>query len=202
MIRRTLLLLFTLLGYSVPARAQGQYVAVAWVGLSGAAIVHLLEHRCCGQANIGSTVRFRDDRAGGRDIIGVVRALDLDSMTVAVGDSATWRGPLAGVHGLRVRATESKWAQGWLIGLVAGATLGGVLGATIPTEPNDDFYFGRPVLVVIGAAGGGFLGSTLGALVGAASTGEYWQPVPRGHLSAAIFVSPTNRRVGLRVSIR
>ena len=200
MIRRIVMLLVFLLGSAAPARAQGEIVAGAWIGLGVAAVAHVVSHGCCAEANVGSTVRFTDSRTGVRDITGVIRTIDPDSMTVATDDS-TWRGPLAAMQALRTRTTERKWAEGWVIGFITGASAGAVLGAVTPTEDNGDFYINRQGLIAIGAAGGAFVGSLIGTLIGAANTGQHWQSVPRSRVAAAVFVSPTTKRVGLRVSI-
>jgi hypothetical protein len=200
--RRILLIFALLFGHSASARAQAQYLVLgAWAGLSGAALLHLATRGCCGDVTIGTTVRFRDDRIGVSVITGVVRAIDNDSMTVAVGDSI-WRGPLRVMQGLRSQATERRWAEGWGIGFVTGAALGTALGASVRSEPGDDLYITREGWLALGAATGAFVGSTIGTLIGTANTGRYWQSVPRSRLSATLLLSPGGRRVGLRMSFR
>jgi hypothetical protein len=199
MIRLTVLVLISLFGHAATALAQGELLLGAWAGLGAAAVGQLVTHNCCTEANVGSTVRFRDGRTGVRSITGVVRAIDADSVTVAVGDSL-WRGPLAAMQGLRAQTTERKWAQGWLVGLVTGTTLGTVIGAATPTEPNDDFSVGRETLVIVGAAGGAVVGSVLGTLIGSATAGPHWQTVRQSRLSTTLLVSPGTKRVGFRVS--
>ena len=200
MIRRSLVLV-TLLGYASSARAQYELPAGIWFALGAAAVGQFVTHGCCTEPNVGSTIRFRDRRTGIRDITGVVRAIDTDSMTVDVGDS-TWRGPLVAMQGLRAQTTERKWAQGWLIGLVAGGTIGTVIGAATPLEPNDDVSINRGGLIAVFGGGGAVVGSVVGTVLGAATVGPHWQTVRPSWLSTTLLVTPTSKRVGLRVSFR
>jgi hypothetical protein len=182
MTRTLSLVLLTLL--ATPARAQsGAVVGIGLVAgygvLSGAALGRLFEfHR---GATPGDDVRLVI-RAGNRtrELRGQLSRITSDSIGIQ-SNSAAERVALHDVRRIDVyRGPESKWAQGWAIGLGGGAAIGAVGGFASGDDKDCDLIcFNAPQKALILGVAGGIAGSLLGAGVGALVESEHWTRVAR-----------------------
>lgn len=176
------------------ANLVGAGVGVGYLALSIGSIVRLAGHSR--QARVGDRVR---DRSTSR--IGLLTAIDADSVTVR-SDAGETRFSIDDVRRLRVsEGREHKWAQGWAIGLLAGGTLGAVVGlaSKAPAEdPNCDFLCPtRNQDAVFGGLGAGVLGSLVGAGIGALASGERWSRISR--FAQRVAVRPLSNSPGALV---
>lgn len=159
------------------ARAQsGEAIAgtiLAGYGLlSISAIVRLVGGPGDANVVVGSLVHLSTPT---EVIEGRVLALSTDSLIVeALGQRrAVTR---TQIQGLRVDVgQQSKWAQGWAIGLASGAGLGIVTGFASGDDHNgSDIQLNADQKALLLGIGLGVLGSTIGAAIGAATRQQTW----------------------------
>ena len=101
--------------------------------------------------------------------------------------------PAASVMGIEVsRGIHSHVLRGAGLGFLAGALVGGVIGAS-SLRPNDEY---RGLVTVFGAAVGGGSGIVLGAIIGSTRT-ERWEALRR--LPIDIGILPCTDDIGLSV---
>ena len=144
---------------------------------------------------------------GGDRRVGVLRALTRDSLTIdwTGGGSATV--PIASVSQLDAsRGRQHFVVRGLLIGGVAGAGMGALIGAasydSSPCEPIGCFFdYGRGFDTAVGAAIGGGAGLVVGGTVGAIGRREVWRRVRLGALASRVSVTPLPRSRGLVVRV-
>jgi hypothetical protein len=107
------------------------------------------------------------------------RLASLSADSIVLGDDGVDRAyPLALVSRIDVYAgQESKWAQGWAIGFVGGAALGGVAGfASGDDPPGCDFIcLNAGQKGVILGVFGALTASTVGAGIGALARDDHWR---------------------------
>jgi hypothetical protein len=103
--------------------------------------------------------------------------------------------PLAGLDRLEVSdGVYGHALTGLALGLLAGAVVGGTIGAVVaPDELRQTVLAG----VVLGGAGGGLIG----VVVGASIRSERWQEVPTPNLGASPF-STSEDRLAVGLSLR
>lgn len=148
-------------------------------------------------ARVGDDVRFRHST-----IRGVIERIDADSLTVRAGGGETRLARPAGGEIMVLRGTERKWAQGWAIGLGAGAAFGAIAAHHDPPANCDFFCPTANQASVLAGVAGGLAGSLVGAAVGAAVSGEHWMHATRIDAAPRVTVEPDGRatRLGVRVS--
>lgn len=190
MLRRIPLALVTLLALSPtrPARAQGEtfagVMAIGWLAASGVAIA-----RVTGGANagVGSRVRFVNDSGGMTD--GVIAAMAGDDVTVTLPDAGQRRLSRARVQDVNT-GVESKWAQGWVGGLVVGVVGGAVIGFSSGDDPDTQWFaFTAGEKAAMLGVGLGVVGSVVGGIGGALVKGERWKHI--SDFASRISVGPT-----------
>jgi hypothetical protein len=76
------------------------------------------------------------------------------------------------------RPLESGAWRGAKRGFLGGALVGGVLAALVLATGEDDSYISNEAVATISLGVGVTAGTVLGTIVGAASPGERWVPVP------------------------
>ena len=179
-------------------------------GFSGAAVIKLLSGDCCATATIGTEIRLLDARSNA-ELRGTITAIDRDSFTVALATANPLRVSLRDTAGMRVNAgTESRWAEGWARGLLIGGGAGAVIGLASGNDPPGFLSFTAPEKALVLGIAGGVFGSTLGALIGAASRSERWQRVNQlgnstansNSIASSVFLAPSRGKgaaVGLRL---
>ena len=103
--------------------------------------------------------------------------------------------PLASLDRLEVSdGVHGHALTGLGLGLLAGAVVGGTIGAAV--EPDE--LLGRGVnVLVLGGAGGGLIGVAVGASI----QSERWQALP-GREQAASSFSPSGDRLAVGLSLR
>jgi hypothetical protein len=130
-----------------------------------------------GQADSGARVRVSTNTGSVRRWTGTLVSVGEDSLRLTRRDSLVSL-PLSSVEQLeRSRDRHSNAGGGAVIGAVVGGGTGLVLGL-LASGDDDSFYDVSPgdvmvVTLMLGAVGGG-----VGALIGAASHKERWEPMP------------------------
>jgi hypothetical protein len=176
---------------------------LAYVVLSGAALHRLVNFPSV--AVVGTELRGRRRAASGEEIFhGTIVGIDRDSITLTDAN-ATIRFARSDIVAMELfRGRERKWAQGWGIGFVSAGAFGAAAGLILADDDScGDFCFTRGQAAAILGIAGAIAGSTLGALFGAAVSGERWSGVDRIEPDARFTVMPLGRRaVGLGVELR
>lgn len=176
---------------------------LAYVFLSGAALHRLVNFPSV--AVVGTQLRGRRWAVSGEeDFHGTIVRIDRDSITLTDAN-ATIRFARSDILAMEMfRGRERKWAQGWGIGFVSAGALGATAGFFLADDDScDDFCFTPGQAAAILGIASAIAGSTLGALIGAAATGERWSGVDRIGLDARFTVTPLGRRaVGVGVELR
>lgn len=197
---------FVLLGVlSLRAQAQGEIVAggivIGYTALSIGAI-RSLHHGCCAEVNIGSEVRITGGHAGITDVHGQFVRADVDSITLSA-DGVARRVARADVATMRVKVRESQWAAGWGVGLLVGGGAG-VLApfAFLDRHNSGDETLPAPAAAVILGIAGGFVGSSVGALVGWGVDANRWRPADLHSAAFKVTLQPTvGKSVGVGVNV-
>jgi hypothetical protein len=205
MVRRVVVASLLTLANSSRAAAQGDIrltmLGIGWIGLGVASIARLTE---TGRpAFVGDSVRLitaspaRPAGASGRLV-----AVSPDSFTIRTADGAASFGR-SDIRKLEVYAgREAKWAQGWVSGLVIGGVGLGALGlASGNDRPCNDDCFTAAEKGVIGLTFGGFMGSLIGAGVGAGLFGERWMHASSAPPSRVSVTPVVGRRIGVGVGV-
>lgn len=169
--------------------------------LVAAAAVLLSAVHAVAEAAPSSRVRVR--AAGGRPIVGTLKAMNETALTVKPdGSTGLVTVDRARISRIEVSRGRSRRSTGAANGLVAGVLVGAVLGLLAP----DDYcgaclrsYTFRPTprgkLVLVGAGFFGLLGAGIGA---AAPPGERWEAVSFDRLH--VSVAPA-RGQGVRMAV-
>ena len=124
--------------------------------------------------------------------IGTVITLDADSLVVkVVGYRDPITLPLSVLTQLEVTRAKRPIGKNALVGLGAGAALGGLFGFIVAEE---DDYFGPSDSAIIGAGFFGSIGLVFGALTGVIPV-DYWEEVPLDQIRVGISPQPNGRLV-------
>jgi hypothetical protein len=142
--------------------------------------------------SVGSRVRLRSTAFGG-EVEGLVAAVDEQALTLAAGDRAALKVPLASILGAETSIGHRRHT---LVGLGAGVLGGLLLGLAAQVDPNNcgafsNSFCSRGDALRGGAVGGGLIGAGIGALI----KSDRWAPVQIGGTSA------TGERSGFGVRI-
>jgi len=146
----------------------------------------------------GARVRVRvDSPPPPRTVIGTVRTIDADTLALAPsGGGAVERVPLTAIDRLEVSRGRGVVASHVLIGALAGAAVGGLLGGAGSSCGGDQWCsLFRGLAVTGGVALGGLVGAGVGALI----KGEKWRTVPLEPRASAVPLP--GGRVGVGVSL-
>lgn len=129
------------------------------------------------QADSGSRVRVTVDRPSKHSRVGSLISMDADSLRFTSTDgNGIVATPIASVTRLeRSRGRRSNAGRGALIGGIVGGAAGLILGIAAADEGGWFPVGPKEIALVTGFMGATFAG--LGALVGAASKSERWEPV-------------------------
>ncbi len=124
----------------------------------------------------GSRIRITVNKPSKHFFIGTLVSADADSLRFA-DSSGVSAIPIASVDRLeRSRGRRSNAGRGALIGGLIGAGAGLVLGLAASAEEGGWYEVGAEDVAVATVFLGAIAGS-VGALIGAASKGERWEPV-------------------------
>jgi hypothetical protein len=185
-----------LLATSIPTGAQAQLGAAIAGGLvmsygvlSVKSVAKLLESSR--PASVGDSLRI--DRRGGSRFSGRATAITSDSITLQIDDSSA-AFALPDLSNVRAFAgVESKWAEGWAIGLGTGMAIGGLKGFSLGASPPNCEVFcpNRDQTTLALGVFGALTGSIIGAGIGGLTSLPHWRTVSR-------LVPPTDKP---RVSI-
>jgi hypothetical protein len=158
----------------------------------------------------GARIRVKQSAAWanvptGTTRIGTLRALTRDSLTVAWPGGRATTLPLSTVA--RLEASQGKQhyvGRGLLIGLLAGAGAGAIIGAASYDETacgeNACFIdFGRGFYALAGTAVGGGIGLVAGGIVGATGRREVWRRVRLDAIASRVSVLPLPAARGIAV---
>ena len=181
-----------------PARGQEQALLVVLIGdgvVGVAALTSLATRQCCARAVVNSEVRVVTHTAGvSHEIDGVLSGADADSLTIAH-DGVVDRVPRRSIRQFDVKmGTERKWAQGWVIGTLAG----GVVGATGGFASGSDdprgawFAFSAGEKAAIFGTVGSVLGGITGTLIGATINRSRWLRNEAPATSLIVGAAPHN----------
>jgi hypothetical protein len=108
--------------------------------------------------------------------------------------------PLTSVSRLEVsRGRKSNVLKGMGIGMLIGAGVGVIGGAAVDCYDLADFD--QSFCTGVGAAGGALFGLLVGAIAGAASSGDRWEEVPLDRLRLQVAQQHDGRfKLGLSVA--
>ena len=144
---------------------------------------------------VGTRVRFTPAQSARNRIIGTVTGQEGDSLLLWTEHHDTVPVSLADLDRLEVsHGVHGHALTGLGLGLLAGAVVGGTIGAAV--EPDELLGRGVNVLagVVLGSAGGGLIGVAVGASI----RSERWQEFPTHEQGVSLFPTGENRlAVGL-----
>ena len=194
--RRSIQLFLLTLVAASPARGQGSSnIVLAGLGIGYGALSICAIHRLIEGSNnapLGGEVHVSVSTGSSvRELRGRLTAIDSDSVTLVAEGEAT-RIARANLRSMSIlEGRERKWAQGWAVGLLSGATVGALGGlASGDDTGGGDLRFTASEkaigLGVFGALSGSLLGSLFGALV----AGNHWRSVDRLPSGSAVFVTP------------
>ena len=129
------------------------------------------------QADSGSRVRITVDKPSKRSYVGTLISADADSLRFTTDTGGVVAIPTASIARLeRSRGRRSNAGRGAVIGGVIGGATGLILGIAASADESSWFEVGPEEIAVVTA----FMGATfagLGALIGAATKRERWEPV-------------------------
>lgn len=114
-----------------------------------------------------------------RTVLGSVDAITPDSLVLHTdsGRVALPRGQLQRVD--VDMGPEHKWAQGWLVGAIAGGTLSGVVGGLAYVygcgPESDGVCISSADQIFLLSGIGALLAASIGALLGSAVVGPHWR---------------------------
>ncbi|MGH7537811.1 MAG: hypothetical protein ACREMF_04190 [Gemmatimonadales bacterium] len=147
---------------------------------------------------VGTRVRFTPPDPAQDWVIGTVTGHRGDTLVLLTERSGSISVPLANLDLLEVSdGVHGHALTGLGLGLLAGAAVGGAIGAAV--EPDE--LLGRGINVLAGVALGGAGGGLIGVAVGASIRSERWQDIPGRELGAS--PSSTNGdRLALGLSLR
>ena len=129
----------------------------------------------------GQRVRVRLATAAAPEVVGVVRVMTSDSLTLEQESGAnagtTTTIPLAGISRLQVsRGRHSTWGKGLLFGAGVGAVAGAIVGLA---SGNSEGLFNSPSFdAALGVIVFAPTGAVIGTVVGAMTRTERWETVP------------------------
>lgn len=98
--------------------------------------------------------------------------------------------------------SHSRAAEGLGIGLLAGAGLGALVGTLGGDDPTGFFAFSAGEKAARGAISLGFIGATIGAVAGASTRVDTWQPCREPAPQVRGFLRPTESGASLGVTLR
>ena len=147
---------------------------------------------------VGTRVRFTPAHPARDRVVGTVTGQRGDSLLLLTERRESIPVPLASLDRLEVSdGVHGHALTGLGLGLLAGAVVGGTIGAAV--EPDE--LLGRGVNVLAGVVLGGAGGGLIGVAVGASIQSERWQALP-GREQAASSFSPSGDRLAVGLSLR
>jgi hypothetical protein len=201
MLRSYVISLIAIAAVTTPGRSQGVESAflVGYGVLSIGAIASLSSRGNPPTVETGTRLRMR--LRGTSDWSNDVRVARLtnDSMVVA-NDSGSWSIGRSEIDSLQVKASTGRWAEGWLIGLVAGGATGAILAHEAVDANQGDEWFTPGQAAVIGGVFLGGSASIVGAGIGLLAPSR-WVTIgnPKG---ARVSIAPTLVRPGFVAQLR
>jgi hypothetical protein len=157
---------------------------------------------------VGTRVRVStlqpDSAIGSRRVVGVIRSLAGDSLTVAWENGLRSTIARSRISRLEVSTGPEPYVlRGMGLGFLAGGAIGGVIGAA-SYEPSTFLDFGIGLHIAAGAIIGGGAGTVLGGIVGAAGRREGWTPIVLGGAAQRVSIAPLlgARARGVQVLMR
>ena len=129
------------------------------------------------QPDLPAGTRVRVHASGATlPLTGTIAWQDRTNLAVVRSPGDTAIVPLAAVTGVDVsRGRQSNVLRGARAGALIGAGAGVLLGLAAMSDDDSFFQYG-PEAIPLGALGGGFLGGTIGLLIGSATSSEQWAP--------------------------
>src|SRR4051812_19680037 len=117
--RKSLMLAAAIVPFGTSAaRAQGAPIALAWVGFTIGAVIHVLPHPGV-DVKAGDQVRIAG--RGRENLRGTITSIGADSLRLAASDGSSLTIPHSAIQRMqRFDGKYNRWAEGWLTGLVAG----------------------------------------------------------------------------------
>jgi hypothetical protein len=203
--RSTLAALVTIPVAPPAAHAQAEAivfgVGMGYVALSTSAMARLLERKR--GVRLGDSLRVITRQRGHPEFVGIATSIDDDS--ISIGYSDTTKAFAYGSVSKRYAYSgmESKWAEGWVVGLASGAMIGAVSGIANATPPRECDMFCPKASAAPLAYGiaGAVVASTVVAGIGALAEGPHWRTVSRHgetddkrHMGLSPYIRP--RRIG------
>lgn len=130
------------------------------------------------QPDLAAGTRVRVHASGATlPLTGTIAWQDTTNLAVIRSPGDTAIVPLAGLARVDVsRGRQSNVLRGARAGALVGAGAGILLGLAAMAGDDDGFYQVGPEAVPLGALGGGFLGGTIGLLIGSVTSSEQWTP--------------------------
>ena len=186
---------------AMPARAQGFESAfvVGYGILSIGAITSLLSRDMPPTVATGTRIRVRVRSAADWSNPLLVSRVTTDSMFVA-NDSIASGFARFDIDSLQVKAGTGRWAEGWLIGLVAGGGTGAILGYEAAASDGPNGWFTPAEGAIVGGVFLGVSASIVGAGIGLLAPSRW---VTTGNpTSVRLSILPTFARPGLVARIR
>ncbi len=186
---------------ATPARTQGvgSAVLVGYGALSIGAIVNLASRHKTPTIDMGTTLKVRlRDSLDWSSTATVVRMTN-DSLVV-VSDAGPRGFARSGVDSIQVKASTGRWAEGWLIGLIAGGAVGAALAYQVDASTPADDWFTPNQAAVIGGVFVGGAASVVGAGIGLLAPSRWVTIGDPGKVRVSIL--PTLARPGFVARIR
>jgi len=201
MLRKYATSLILIAAIATPAAAQGVETAVivGYGALSIGAISSLASRNKPPQVEPGTTLKVRLRGSSNWSSSAMLVRVTNDSIVVA-SDSGASAFARSAIDSIQVKASTGRWAEGWLIGLIAGGATGALLAyESTAASGGDDWFTPNQAAVV----GGVFLGATasiVGAGIGLLAPSRW---VTIGDLrDARVSIAPTLARPGFVARIQ
>jgi hypothetical protein len=201
MVHRSLIAMLSLVVAMNPVAAQDVAIPllVGYIGLTVNAIHSVATRGSPPKVHAGTTLKVRLHGSADWSAPGRVTRVTPDSMMVA-NDSVTLSFARSELDSLQVKASKGRWAEGWVIGFVAGGAYGAIAGHATANENQDDLAFTPNQAAVIGGIGFGVIGSVVGMGIGLLAPSR-WVTIgdPK---NARVSLAPTFARPGFVARIR
>ena len=201
--RRTLLALSLIAGATESARSQvdGFVFLVGYGVLSVGALHSLLTLGNPPNVVVGTRLKVRlRGFADWSEPVSVLR-VDADSVFVQ-GTSLDRHFARSEIDSVSIQASHGRWAEGWAIGLLAGASGGALLAYTAASrDPTSDDSLTPDEAAVVGGIILGVGGSIVGAGIGLLAPSR-WVTIGGLPRDSRLSIVPTIRRPGFVAHLR
>ncbi len=147
---------------------------------------------------VGTRVRFSPEQTTGDKVVGTIARQRGDTLLLWTERQDTVPVALTNLDRLEVSdGVHGHALKGLGLGLLAGAVLGGAIGAAV--EPDE--LLGRGINILVGVVGGAGGGAVIGLGVGAAIRSERWKAIAPGDEGRSAL-PPSGDRIAVRLSLR